>query len=215
MPCGAVTPRPPVDPHLAGAAGKEVVSRFSAPSLSSRSTFYTDANGREFQARVRDNRPTWDLNVTQPVAGNFYPVTAAAFVKDEGSGGGDDGDDGVQVRGGGQGCGIPEQALPACFDLFCFLCARFRVRAAGSAVSPSHFPNYEAEYDWRHVFGLCPCQRRHFFRQRSAGCGPGLRSALQLIDPPKIATAAAFALCRVIGRTGPTRNRNWPISCRC
>lgn len=76
-----------------GAAGKEVVSRFSAPSLTSQGVYYTDSNGREFQRRVRDERPTWDLQVTQPVAGNYYPVTAAAFVRDEKGG-----DDGLQVR---------------------------------------------------------------------------------------------------------------------
>ena len=72
-----------------GSAGKEVISRFSAPSLASGGAFYTDANGREFQKRVRDRRPTWDLNVTQPVAGNYYPVTAAAFVRGD--------DDGLQA----------------------------------------------------------------------------------------------------------------------
>lgn len=82
-----------------GDVGKEVISRFSAPSLAAKGTFHTDANGREFQRRVRDYRPTWDLNVTQPVAGNYYPVTAAAFVRDEDDGGGGaESDDGMQVR---------------------------------------------------------------------------------------------------------------------
>lgn len=31
--------------------------------------------------RVRNRRPTWDLNVTEPVAGNFYPVTSAIYVE--------------------------------------------------------------------------------------------------------------------------------------
>lgn len=30
-----------------------------------------------------DYRPTWDLEVTEPVAGNYYPCTAAAFIKDQ------------------------------------------------------------------------------------------------------------------------------------
>ena len=75
-----------------GKAGKEVISRFRAPALASEGVFYSDANGREFQRRVRNRRTTWDLNVTQPVAGNYFPVTAAAFLRDEGSG-----DDGMQV----------------------------------------------------------------------------------------------------------------------
>ena len=44
-------------------------------------TFYTDANGREMQKRVRDKRPTWDLQVQEPVAGNYYPLTAAISLK--------------------------------------------------------------------------------------------------------------------------------------
>ena len=54
-------------------AGKEVVLRY-ASDLSSGDEVYTDANGREMQRRVRDSRPTWDLNVTEPTAGNYYPV---------------------------------------------------------------------------------------------------------------------------------------------
>jgi len=44
--------------------------------------YYTDSNGREFQTRQRDFRPTWKLNVTEPVAGNYYPVTAGAYIRD-------------------------------------------------------------------------------------------------------------------------------------
>lgn len=80
----------PVGENASGSSGKEVISRFSAPSLATAGTFYTDANGREFQRRLRDRRPTWDLNLTEPVAGNYYPATAAVFIKDE-MGHGDDG----------------------------------------------------------------------------------------------------------------------------
>lgn len=40
-------------------------------------TFYTDSNGREMLKRVRDKRPTWNLQVQEPIAGNYYPLTAA------------------------------------------------------------------------------------------------------------------------------------------
>lgn len=43
--------------------------------------FYTDSNGREMLRRVRDSRPTWDLEVIEPVAGNFYPVTSAIYLE--------------------------------------------------------------------------------------------------------------------------------------
>jgi hypothetical protein len=32
--------------------------------------------------RQLNNRPTWPLNITEPVAGNYYPITAAAAISD-------------------------------------------------------------------------------------------------------------------------------------
>ena len=31
----------------------------------------------------RDSRPTWKLNQTEPVAGNYYPVNIGLYIKDE------------------------------------------------------------------------------------------------------------------------------------
>jgi len=44
-------------------------------------TFYTDSNGREYLKRVRDFRPTWNLTITEPVSGNYYPLTAGAYIQ--------------------------------------------------------------------------------------------------------------------------------------
>lgn len=60
--------------------GKELALRYET-NLSTGSTFYTDANGREMQKRILDYRPTWDLKVEEPVSGNYYPLTAAIAVK--------------------------------------------------------------------------------------------------------------------------------------
>ena len=49
--------------------------------MTSKDTFYTDSNGREMIKRVRNERPTWDLDVTEPVSGNYYPLTAGIFLK--------------------------------------------------------------------------------------------------------------------------------------
>ena len=65
--------------------GKEVVTRFLTPIQSS-STFYTDSNGREFQQRRRNYRPTWELNVFEPVSGNYYPVNTAMYIENVASG---------------------------------------------------------------------------------------------------------------------------------
>jgi alpha-mannosidase len=62
--------------------GKEVVSRFLT-SIQNNGTFYTDSNGREFLRRQRDYRPTWPLEVNEPIAGNYYPVNAAIYLEDQ------------------------------------------------------------------------------------------------------------------------------------
>ena len=61
--------------------GKEIISRFDT-DIKSNGLFYTDANGREMQERKRDFRPTWKLNVTEPIAGNYYPVNSRMYIKD-------------------------------------------------------------------------------------------------------------------------------------
>ena len=64
--------------------GKEIATRFNSP-IESAGAFFTDSNAREFLKRKRNYRPTWDLNVYQPVAGNYYPVNAAIFIEDTAS----------------------------------------------------------------------------------------------------------------------------------
>jgi len=58
-----------------------VISRFET-NLDSYNTFYTDSNGREVLKRVKDYRPTWNYQVYEPVAGNYYPVNGVAYIKD-------------------------------------------------------------------------------------------------------------------------------------
>lgn len=55
--------------------GKEVISKFTT-SIPTKKLFFTDSSGREVLERQRDFRPTWDLEVHEPVAGNYYPVVS-------------------------------------------------------------------------------------------------------------------------------------------
>jgi len=64
--------------------GKEVVTRYNT-GVKNDATFFTDSNGREFIKRQRNHRPTWDLTVYEPVAGNYYPVNAAIYVEEAGN----------------------------------------------------------------------------------------------------------------------------------
>lgn len=61
--------------------GKEVISRFNTP-MRTRGQFFTDSNGREILKRRDNFRPTWTLNQTEPVAGNYYPVNTRIYITD-------------------------------------------------------------------------------------------------------------------------------------
>ena len=59
--------------------GKEVVTRYST-MVDNHGVFYTDSNGREFLKRTRNHRPSWNLTVFEPIAGNYYPINTAIYV---------------------------------------------------------------------------------------------------------------------------------------
>ncbi|XP_018323399.1 lysosomal alpha-mannosidase-like isoform X2 [Agrilus planipennis] len=68
-----------------GGNGKEIITRYTT-TLKTNSTFYTDSNGKEILKRVRNFRPTWDLNVFENASGNYYPVTSKISIRDETNG---------------------------------------------------------------------------------------------------------------------------------
>ncbi|KAI8529281.1 hypothetical protein RHMOL_Rhmol12G0213400 [Rhododendron molle] len=68
----------PVDDGI----GKEIVTQFTT-AIKSNKTFYTDSSGRDFLQRIRDYRADWDLQVNQPVAGNYYPINLGMYIKDD------------------------------------------------------------------------------------------------------------------------------------
>jgi lysosomal alpha-mannosidase len=61
--------------------GLEIISRYDT-YFQNNGTFFTDSNGRETVRRVRHYRPTWDLETTESVASNYYPVTSWIFLRD-------------------------------------------------------------------------------------------------------------------------------------
>ncbi|KAE9604237.1 putative alpha-mannosidase [Lupinus albus] len=62
--------------------GKEIATEIKT-NLASKKKFYTDSNGRDFIERIRDYQKDWDLEVNQPVAGNYYPINLGIYLKDE------------------------------------------------------------------------------------------------------------------------------------
>lgn len=68
----------PVDDSI----GKEIISRFFTV-MKTNGEFFTDSNGREMLKRKRNARPTWKLNLKEPIAGNYYPVTTKIVIEDK------------------------------------------------------------------------------------------------------------------------------------
>ncbi|XP_049818764.1 lysosomal alpha-mannosidase-like [Aethina tumida] len=63
--------------------GKDVISRFTT-NLDTGDVWYTDSNSREIVKRVRNSRPTFEINTDQePVTQNYYPVSSRIVMKDE------------------------------------------------------------------------------------------------------------------------------------
>ncbi|MQM18748.1 hypothetical protein Taro_051744 [Colocasia esculenta] len=61
--------------------GKEVVTQITT-NINNNKTFHTDSNGRDFIRRIRDYRSDWDLEVNQPISGNYYPINLGIFMED-------------------------------------------------------------------------------------------------------------------------------------
>lgn len=71
----------PIDDGL----GKEYICRYESDLFTGNNDaneVYTDSNGREFLQRKYNYRPTWDMEVFEDVAGNFYPITTGMYLKD-------------------------------------------------------------------------------------------------------------------------------------
>lgn len=65
--------------------GKEVISRFNT-SLETGDIIYTDSNGREMLKRKLNTRKGFQYKVEEPITANYYPITAAMYIKQESTG---------------------------------------------------------------------------------------------------------------------------------
>jgi lysosomal alpha-mannosidase len=67
--------------------GKEFISRWQVQDeqFNQQGIFYTDANGRQTMKRIRNFRPSYDVeNATleEPVSSNYYPINTAIYIQD-------------------------------------------------------------------------------------------------------------------------------------
>ena len=73
-----------VNPGQPNNWGKELVVRYTS-GVASQGAWYTDSNGKEMLRRVYNKRgPTYPMpyNISEPVAGNYYPVNAMMSLDD-------------------------------------------------------------------------------------------------------------------------------------
>jgi len=69
-----------VGPIPVNNGGKEVIIKY-ASDIATGNTFLTDTNGRGLIERIRNHRDTWTLNLTEPVASNYFPLNSRIGVK--------------------------------------------------------------------------------------------------------------------------------------
>ena len=60
---------------------REVVTKYTT-DIQSQGELWTDANGREFQRRVRNQRLSFNYSVVDPIAGNYFPITTSLKLND-------------------------------------------------------------------------------------------------------------------------------------
>jgi hypothetical protein len=61
--------------------GKEIISRIES-DVDSNGYLWTDSQGQEMIERLLNARPDRNFTYTEPVAGNYYPMNTAAYIKD-------------------------------------------------------------------------------------------------------------------------------------
>lgn len=61
---------------------KEFVTRYTT-EVQSQNVSYTDSNGRQAMKRFFDGASSFEYFDTEPVAGNYYPITAFGYIKDK------------------------------------------------------------------------------------------------------------------------------------
>ena len=65
--------------------GKEVIVRFCSDLMATEEKFSTDSNGRQLVERRLNSRPSYEINMTEPVAQNYYPVNSKILLADSAS----------------------------------------------------------------------------------------------------------------------------------
>lgn len=68
--------------NISDGIGKEVIMKVSTPVINNNNTFYTDSNGLEMMQRILNYRPSFQVNLSEIISGNYYPVYSAISIQD-------------------------------------------------------------------------------------------------------------------------------------
>uniref|UniRef100_A0A8R1E2Y7 Alpha-mannosidase n=1 Tax=Caenorhabditis japonica TaxID=281687 RepID=A0A8R1E2Y7_CAEJA len=71
----------PIPKEATNPITKEIVTRYTTEVRSGNQSF-TDSNGRQAIQRFFDGATSFDYSDTEPVAGNYYPITSFGYIKD-------------------------------------------------------------------------------------------------------------------------------------
>ncbi|PIC18202.1 hypothetical protein B9Z55_024180 [Caenorhabditis nigoni] len=72
----------PIPKEFKNPVTKEFVTRYTT-EINSKNVSYTDSNGRQVMKRYFDGATSFDYDDTEPVAGNYYPITSFGYIKDD------------------------------------------------------------------------------------------------------------------------------------
>uniref|UniRef100_A0AAF5PKD7 Glycoside hydrolase family 38 central domain-containing protein n=1 Tax=Wuchereria bancrofti TaxID=6293 RepID=A0AAF5PKD7_WUCBA len=71
----------PIPKEIKNPITKEIITRYTA-DINSAGIFYTDSNGRQMMTRTRNRYPSFSYTNTEPIAGNYYPVSSRIYIRD-------------------------------------------------------------------------------------------------------------------------------------
>ncbi|CAJ0946335.1 unnamed protein product, partial [Mesorhabditis belari] len=72
----------PIPKESSKPIGKEIITRYTT-DINNNNFFYTDSSGRQVLKRTWDFYPQFQYADTEPISGNYYPVTNRIYMKDQ------------------------------------------------------------------------------------------------------------------------------------
>lgn len=76
----------PIPKESSNPISKEIITRYTAPTIANNGVFYTDSNGRQLVQRKRNWQKYYAFTNQEPVAANYFPVNSRIMINDNTNG---------------------------------------------------------------------------------------------------------------------------------